>query len=323
MKYNYVIFGSDADYYRVTYNDINNYDCAYYLYDHLDINSRLLTNLYRLHTTPRVNKIIKLPLQSLWNPLIFRRVFAEKKPICFIFFGRRERIIKNGIIEYLKKKYPDSKYVCFYQDLILNEDSFLSTKNKFDLIVTYDHQDAKKYGILHYSLIYSPYEIPDDNDIPPSDVYFIGKAKNRLNEIISAYEKLRNAGLKCDFHITGVPAGEQKYAGEIDYCSQIPYIENLKRMKAAKCLLEIMQKGGHGYTLRVCEAIMYDKKMLTNNPEVEKAPFYSPERISTFKTADEIDTDFVLREPVSVDYHYKDKLSPMRFLEYIDRQLTE
>ena len=42
-------------------------------------------------------------------------------------------------------------------------------------------------------------------------------------------------------------------------------------------MLEIMQQGGHGYTLRYCEAIAMGKKLATNNPEIEKAPFYNKE----------------------------------------------
>ena len=83
-----------------------------------------------------------------------------------------------------------------------------------------------------------------------------------------------------------------------------------------------MQQGGHGYTLRTCEAIMYDKKMITNNPEIKNAVFYSPERISVFEDVSEIDADFVLREPQKVDYQFKDKLSPLKFLEFLDEKFA-
>lgn len=325
MIYNYVIFGASEDLYRISYKDINDLTNAYYLYKHIDSDSRLLTDLYRLHTTSRINKIINLPMQKLWNSVIFRHTFPENKPICFIFFGGKDKIIKNGLVEYLKDKYPNSKFVYFYQDLVSRprEFSISEIESKFDLLLSFDQEDAKKYGLLYYPLVYSPCDVPEDKSIKESDIYFIGKAKNRLGDIVSAYEKLRSANLRCDFHITGVAPNDQKYADEIDYCVQMPYIENLKRIKATKCLLEIMQLGGHGYTLRTCEAIMYDKKMITNNPEIEKAPFYSPECIQPFRNVQEIDTDFILHEPLSVDYNYKEKLSPVHLLEFIDRELQK
>ena len=108
----------------------------------------------------------------------------------------------------------------------------------------------------------------------------------------------------------------------INYIDKMPYIENLQRIKATKCLLEIMQKGGHGYTLRTCEAIMYDKKMLTNNPEVTKAPFYSSQAISVFNSAKDIDLDFV-KTAKDFNYNYKEKLSPVHMLEYCGMRLSE
>jgi hypothetical protein len=101
----------------------------------------------------------------------------------------------------------------------------------------------------------------------------------------------------------------------------MPYIENLKHIKKSKCLLEIMQGGGHGYTLRACEAIMYDKKMITDNPEISCAPFYRPELISVFDRAEHIDPSFVTTEPAVADYKWKEKLSPLKLLEYIDKRI--
>ena len=96
------------------------------------------------------------------------------------------------------------------------------------------------------------------------------------------------------------------------------YVENLNHIRQTKALLEIMQQGGHGYTLRTCEAIMYDKKMITNNPEIKNAEFYSSDRISVFEDVNEIDAEFVLREPHNVDYKFKEELSPLKLLEKID-----
>jgi len=325
MKYNYVIFGASQDFYKISYNDINNLSNAYYSYRNIDSDSRILSDLYRLHTTPRINRIINLPMQKLWNCMIFRHTFLEDKPLCFIFFSGKDKMIKNGFVEYLKDKYLNSKFVYFYQDLVSlpRELSVSQIESKFDMLLSFDQKDAEKYGLFYYPLVYSPFDVPEDENIKQSDIYFVGKAKNRLKDIISVYEKLRSAGLKCDFHIVGVAPKDRKYANEIDYCIQMPYIENLKRIKKTKCLLEIMQIGGHGYTLRTCEAIMYDKKIITNNPEIEKAPFYSSECIQTFKSVQQIDPNFIFREPISVDYNYKEELSPVHLLEFIDREIQK
>ena len=43
-----------------------------------------------------------------------------------------------------------------------------------------------------------------------------------------------------------------------------------------------MQEGGNGYTLRTCEAIAYNKKMITNNLTIKETDIYSEENISCF-----------------------------------------
>ena len=69
------------------------------------------------------------------------------------------------------------------------------------------------YGWIYYPLVYSEVHVEDDNDIPESDVYFVGKAKDRLSEIISFFEKCDAAGLKCDFHLVDVLINENLLNG--------------------------------------------------------------------------------------------------------------
>ena len=322
MKYNYVYLGSDADFMRISFGDLDNYPQAKYLCRRIDSDSKILTKFYQLHTSPKTNRFFRLPGQGVWNRMMFRGAFSEEKPICFIF-APRSRWLQNNIIPYLRKKHPECKIAIVFQDLVryAYPKGLEKLLNKVDIALSFDQADAQNYGMYYYPLVYSPCDIPEDDSIPESDVYFVGKAKDRLPEILTAYEKFRDVGLKCDFYITGVKPEDQKYADEITYGNQMPYIENLKHIKKTKCLLEIMQGGGRGYTLRLDEVIMYDKKLITNNPEIKDAPFFHPDRISVFEKAEEMDVDFILREPVVANYGWKENLSPLKMLEYIDERL--
>lgn len=321
MKYNYVIFATDDDYYKVSYNELLKNKGVKYIGSELDSNNKLLTFFYKMHTSPLTNKFVNLPFKNIWNCKMFTNTFEDNKPICFIFFPGRRKEYDNGLMTYLKKKYKDSKFILYYQDMIGRSKmpEIELFKKEFDLILSFDHSDVLKYNLNYYPLVYSEIDVPNVVT-EESDVYFVGKAKNRLEDIRAAHKLLKNAGLKCDFHVTGVATEDIRDDGII-YNMSVSYMENLQRIKKTKCMLEIMQKGGHGYTLRYCEAIMYDKKIITNNPEVEKAPFYSKERIQVVKRLDDIDAKFVLSEPINVDYHYKDKLSPLKLIEYIENEI--
>ncbi len=326
FKYNFVIFGYDQDLYKIPYADVIKSDNAVYLCKPLDSNSKLLTILYKAHVTEKINKFIKLPFKGLWNSMMFRseNKFKEKKPLCFVFFMRRCNLVNQGLIKYLHNKYPDAKFVCFYQDLVKKYTvcSLERIKAEFDLVLSFDHEDAKEYGLYYYPLVYSNVDIPTNPEIERSDIYFVGVAKNRLDDILDAYVRLRDAGLKCDFTICGVPEQQRKFTNEIKYCDKVEYTDNVQHIKATRCILEIMQKGGHGYTLRACEAIVFDRKLLTNNPEVKYAPFYSQNAISTFTAPDTIDIDFVKSGDDEVDYGYKNELSPIHLLEFIEDKFS-
>lgn len=327
MEYKYVICGGAQDFYKVSYADISEQENAVYLTDILQTKSKVLHFLFDHHYGRRINKYINLPLKNIWSSLFFRNSFPKEEKVCYIIFSGYETYIKYGLLDALKKRHPNCKIVCFYQDLaaVRKNSQPIKMKEWFDLVLSFDQQECEQFGWEYYPLVYSCTEIEDDSQISESDIFFVGKAKNRLSEILQAYEVFRDAGLKCDFHIVDVPQNEQKYSDEIDYCSQMPYSENLKRIKKTRCLLEIMQQGGHGYTLRYCEAIAHNRRMITNNPEVRKAEFYDDQLISVFDKPENMDMQFLqdmVKHNRDVDYHYKDKLSPIHLIEFVETKIT-
>lgn len=325
MNYKYVVGSSTEKYYQVSYGDLEHCSDAVYLSRLIQTDSGVLNALYNRHFGVRLNRIINMPFKGVWNQLYFKNPFERSEKICFVIFAGRLYLDQYGLLHYLRNTYRNCKIVCFCQDI---SETFrgvdpANLKNKVDLVLSFDQRDCEKYGWEYYPLVYSMPRVEDDLAIPESDVYFVGKAKNRLNDILAAYEKLKAAGMKCDFHITGVPEAEQKYADEIHYCTRMPYEENLQRIRKTRCMLEIMQQGGHGYTLRYCEAIALGRRMITNNPEIKGAPFYREDLISTFESIEDMDVEFVRRGDQQVEYQYIDKLSPLRLIEYIDKRLSE
>lgn len=323
MKYKYVVGGAQNDFYLASYADIMDRDDIVYRRSEMDGNNRILSILREKHFSKRINSIVDLPGKSIWNSLYFKNSYDCNEKVCFILFARYISNIQYGMISNLRKRYPKCKIVCFFQDLVstIGYKTPNDLKEYFDLILSFDHEDCEKYGFQYYPLVYSKVNIQDDDMIKESDLFFVGKAKNRFKEIIDIFEKCTNAGIRCDFHIVGVPPEQQIYSDRIDYCMQMPYEENLRRIKKCKCMLEIMQQGGHGYTLRYGEAIAFGRRLITNNSEISSAPFFRPEYISTFSSAEDFDTAFILDGEKEVDYHYIEQLSPIRLIEFVDAHI--
>lgn len=320
--YNFVIFGSDWDLYKISYSDLEAVGIVRYISTPYEYRSKISKFLYQLHWAYSINKYIYLPYKCVWNSGYFINDFQNDNPICFVFFASSCKYEKDGLVKYLRDSYPDCKMVCFFQDLIhLQQNLDINhIKKTFDLVLSFDQAECQKYELVYHQLVFSKYPIKLTPEIQECDVYFLGKAKNRLNEIINVYEFLRSKNLKCKFYLVGVEKEKQIYTDEINYIDSMSYIENLQHVVSSKCLLEIMQKNGTGYTQRMCEAIAYDKRILTNNKEVVTASFYNENYISVFSDSTDIDISF-LKESEIVDYNFKEQLSPRELLSFIENKL--
>lgn len=326
MKFNFVIFAVDFYCYETAYGDVIDLDNVRYIKNHMPKN-KVINFLYRIHHSLKINKIISLPFKEIWFSTNFKNDFKDEKPICFLFFSRNDILEKYGYFEYLKKKYTNSKSVYFFQDLIRthrNTDIFY-IKKIFDLVISFDPKDVTQYNLEYFSLVNSKCKFDLDSNLKQSDIFFLGAAKNRLYNIISTYEKLKEKGFICDFYITGVKTINQKYIDDIHYVQNMSYLNNLKHIVKTNCILEIMQQGGHGFTQRMVEAIVYDKKIITNNPQVKSAPFYNHSNILAFENLDDISNNQLFFENFSrkADHHYKDEISPIKLLEFIAEKLEQ
>ncbi len=329
FNHNYVFLGSSWDLYKFAYSDLGKIENAVYIAGTESRMNKLLQILCRFHLSPKTNKIIKLPFKGLWNKILFRGLTDVEDTVFVLDSGWVLLNEEISIVKYLKSKCKKAKFVWFLQDLYSKQHTsngkaidLVKIKKQLDLIVSFDLGDCEKYGFEYHPLVFSEVNIKTE-EMPCSDVYFLGQAKNRLDEILSAYKYLRGCGLRCDFHIANAPVEKQKYADEIDYTPNFTYISNLQHIIHSKCLLEVLQKGAVGLTQRGVEIAGMDKMLITNNPRIHEAPFFNSKYIFQFKEPIDIPNDFIqrIKEGVEVNYNYKEKLSPVEFLLFIEEKL--
>lgn len=321
MKYNFVIFQVQHDYYKISMQDVLSLHHVKYLNKYPYFGGSIFNFIHRLHFSGKILKYISLPFKSIWNPFYFKNSFTDNKPICFIFSGATAIWAKSGFVRYLKSKYPNSRCICFYQDVVesykyitINE-----IKQYFDLVITYNHDDANKYNILYHPTQYSLIKIPVNNNIKTSDVYFIGAAKNRLDSIYKAYEYFNEMGMVCDFNITGVKKRDRKYCESIRFIKHMPYIENLQHIDKTKAILEITQDGSTGYTLRMWEAIGYKKFLITDNSIINTISDSSNGFV--FLYSSNIDLKHKLFQQVHYDPKWYKLMSVNTFLDFLEKNI--
>ena len=331
MKYNYVVLGSSWDLYKQSYSDLANVDYAEYLADYFsNVNNILKQFLLKINLSSKYNNIFPIPFKEYCFSQFLGHEFPVNKPRCFIFFRNWLRLENFGFSDYLRKTYPNCKLVLFRQDLVhvegndyIKEEEERVLCNKiFDLILSFDQEDCIKYNYVYHPLVFSSYHGEVEN-LPKSDVYFLGLVKNRYKEIVKCFERLWENDVVVDANLVGVPISQRVYPDKINYIDGMDYKTNIQHVLNSNCELEIMQVGGHGYTQRMCEVISLDKKLLTNNPIVNTAPFYNPDYIFQINDYRDIDKDIcsMIKKRDKVDYKYKENLSPIELIHFIEKHL--
>lgn len=152
-------------------------------------------------------------------------------------------------------------------------------KNSDVNVYTFDAEDAKRYGFNYINQVYRSMK-KHQQEVPSTDVFFIGQDKSRaviLNQMRSVLEE---QGISYDFYIitdkhTSVIAEMADYYRK----QELSYEESLALLDKSKCIIEIIQKGQGGITLRTLEAAFLGKKLITNNSNIYVSDLYHPSNI--------------------------------------------
>ena len=327
MTDNYIILGCQGDgFYDVAYSDLKHLEGVYY-YNHplYSLPTPLLRVLGRIVFKPSLNHFFPCFVERL----IYRQILADKLDkdgqYCFLIFYPTFVYLKKGLVLSLKKSYPHSKFVLYFQDIIASypdiDNDLPFIKDTFDAILTYDKGDSIKYDFIYYPTPYSRIRVPVSDDIPESDVYFCGKAKNRFQTIYKAYCDCRESGLKCDFYIMGLKMSSQIEAPGLHYDTPLSYMDNLQHIRRTKCILEIMQDGAVGYTPRLWESIVFDKHLLSNNISLLNTDYNNHKYVHLFDRDIKMPQQWI-DVPVEYEQCIKEQLSPKYLLSFLERILA-
>lgn len=315
MKPNYVIYATPEDYYKLMYKDIIEKPNVLYLSSSpIDNRYNIYGFLYRI--IRRINK--KYLRLGLFQKIPVPRLNPDT-PIYFVFFYGRLYWVNDGLIDFLKNKYPKSRCICYFQDLISIREyiDIENVKKNFDLVISYDAHEAQMYQIEYYPTPFSYIDVKQ-NPQYDTDVYFLGRSKGRFDLILQIYDNLVRLGYRCDFYISDVQTEQRVKRTGIHYIDSMTYIENLEHVVSCRILLEIIQDKSVGCTLRTWEAIVYKKKLLTNNKYLQETPYYSS--YVTIINGTSFDVEHLKR--TDLDYPNDKKLSPSHLLDFIRIKLS-
>ena len=99
----------------------------------------------------------------------------------------------------------------------------------------------------------------------------------------------------------------------------------LKKVEKTKAILELLQDGMDSPTLRFPEAVLYGKKLITNNRNVVKEESYSERNIRVISRAEDvsrIDASF-FTDPPEESYPNRESVSTKRFVPFLKEKLFQ
>lgn len=319
---NYIILGSHADYCDIMCSDVMSMHNVYYENRKDFLKNGLLIFFRRIHLSYRINHFINLPFKKIWYKYYLdeKRINKVSKNV-FIVFDSNINVYNYTYLKYLKNRY-NGKLVL----MLLNPMSGISTHNfsafkaNYDYIFTTDPNDSVKYDYIGLPGVYSKTdEISFATSNNKYDVFFIGVDKGRSKLLVEMDKVFRVTGIKAKMLLVGSKPFEnssENYSLLYEE-ERLPYMEVLKTVSETKCLLEVVQDGQSGLTLRAIEAIVYNKKLITNNREIMNSKFYNKKFMQVFDDEKDIDINFIKNDDV-VDYGYKNEFSFINILDLID-----
>ncbi len=272
----------------------------------------------RIHISQKINRFIHFPYKAIWTTL----------PTDFSRFD--SVLVTHNVLPrvtfYLDDCRKKGKQVNLFVVDAMDADSFimktarpLIKKENFDHIYTFEPSDVTKYGFeyIGFGGYYSMKKVNTKKDIKYDLIFSGGVKGGREESIIQLYQYLEKNECSFLFDLNSKPFFEGNNI--LYHDGWVPYELILDKNMESNCILEILQKGQTGPTLRYFEAVCYNKKLLTNNPHIMDFPFYNPKWMKIYHTPADINIEW-LKERDNIDYGYNGEFSPTKIVDYLNER---
>lgn len=92
------------------------------------------------------------------------------------------------------------------------------------------------------------------------------------------------------------------------------YAEVVELVQQNDIIVEIINGTQTGNTLRLKEAVCYNKCLLSNNKNIISSPYYNPSYMQVFDSVDEINLNIFSK---NINYNYKGEFSTKLLMDLI------
>ena len=210
-----------------------------------------------------------LPLESLWYGTWKKKLNTYD---CVIVF---DSLHSANLLKFIRKKYGKRLILWHWNPIKKDKDIAIWRQTK-EICEhwTFNPKDAKKYGMKLNSQFY--FYQNRENSIKDESVFFVGADKGRYEKLMEISNDFKNADVTLDFHVINTDGKDDRKYVEKTY---MEYDEVISHIQKSKAVVEIVQNGQNGLTVRALEAMFFETKLITNNREIRNYSFYNDNNI--------------------------------------------
>lgn len=233
-----------------------------------------------------------------------------------VFFDSNEYVYDSQFLIWLKSTIPNADLTLVFMNSVANRSmrDIGYFKAHFDSIYSFDRADCTKYGFSHFEQVYSNTRLRNA-PAPTNDVAFVGLAKSRTEQLERLYFSLQSRGINCSFNVVGYQGACKSLEG-----TWMSYEDALRYDLSGRCILEITDGAQGGLTLRACEAIAFDRYLITDVPGIKDSRYFDPARVFVLDGGYEIEelVGFVVDARKELpNWGYEGDFSPRNLLRQI------
>ena len=216
----------------------------------------------------------------------------KDKDYDYIFVIKSECVDAN-IMQMLRAHFPRAKCILYMWDGLNNIPNGTERLSLYDRVLTFDHEDAEKYGIILRPLFFRKEyaRLSQEPDRYDYDVSFIGTAHTIRPKLVKAVEAICKAEGRTCFRYLFLPHPLVYWYNKLlnkDYrkvrksdihFTSISADEVRRIYDTSRCILDVEHVAQRGLTIRTIEMIGMGKKLITTNTGIQKYDFYNPKNI--------------------------------------------
>ena len=272
------------------------------------------------HATPYGSHVLQL-IDERTHRHVLPRSVAFQDPCCpedddkIIVFDTK---IPASYLDWLCKRYPGKRVILWYWNPVANPHRFDQLRNRIELW-SYSQLDCARLGMRYNTQLYfdSVAQLAAAEPTKPWPEHpralFWGREKGREGIVGSLVEELARLGSATEVHMV-----RNRFTDREHREAPTPYRETIPSLRAADILVDLYASPQVGPSLRVMEALFWNKKLITNNPRAKTLDFYDPRNIFVLGEETRSLEAFLSLPPVPVDPALRDHYLLSNWLRRFD-----